>query len=167
MDLLLDMPGLVCWPHEILARSAIEARGVVDWLMESRIAPRQRVVRYILLKWAGAAAQERTLTEMGLAHEAHRYGITPDSIRAECVALGIAQPTRKGSGPVLFECEGQRLPAFTSRAKTSLGAGPEAATYSLYSLVAHAQITGVLRGFALSTIQGESFAGGNPDPRAG
>jgi hypothetical protein len=152
MDLMLDMPGLVCWPHEILARSAIEASGLVDWLMESRIAPRQRVVRYILLKWAGAAAQERTLTEMGLAHQAHRYGFTPDSVPAECVALGIAQPTQKRSGPVLFECERQRLPGFTARAKKSLGDGPEAATYSLYSLVAHAQITGLFRGFALSTM---------------
>ena len=166
MDLLLDLPVLACWPHEILARSAIEATGVVDWLMESGIAPRQRVVRYILLTWAGAKAQERTLTEMGLADEGPRYGSTPDSVRAECANLGINEPTGKGYGPVLFECEGQSLPGFTSRAKNSLGARPEAATYSLYSLIAHSQITGLLRGFTLSTIHGKSFLAVNPDLHA-
>src|SRR5258708_11854560 len=48
MDSMLDTPVLLCWPFEILARSAVEADGVVEWLMQRDIAPRQRVIRYEL-----------------------------------------------------------------------------------------------------------------------
>jgi hypothetical protein len=136
MDLLLDLPPLLCWPYEVLTRSAVEASGVVEWLMTTGIAPRRRVVRGMLLQWASALAQERTLHEMDLDDSGHLYGPTPDSLRVKFADMGIGEPRGKGSGPVHFESEGERLPGFTARAKAALG--DRAAAYSLYSLVAHA-----------------------------
>lgn len=124
---------------EAETRASLEAGSAAWWLLEPGRTARQRVCRMQLLRRNGTREYARSLIEVG-EDPAVAGKETVAGVEAECRALGLAPFTRKGD-----ELEGQARPGYTARVKALTDDLGNKGAYSIYSGVAHAELTGMWR----------------------
>lgn len=126
---------------ETEVRSALESGSVVWWLLEPGLTARQRICRVQLLRRNSARELAKSIDEID---EGPAVGgnETVNGIEAECRELGLAVFTQGGN-----ELEGQVRLKYTARVKALTDELGNSGAYSIYSGVAHAELTGIWRMF--------------------
>ncbi|WP_148710016.1 hypothetical protein [Micromonospora sp. M71_S20] len=124
----------------VLCRSALESAGFAFWLMDPQLTVRQRVARTYLVLW----------DENKTALKNAKAGAPPNIAQAQADLstlitriddLGLAR------APKPLSVSGETLPSKTERVTALLAgkvSGGHEVVYSLYSAVAHGEMTGIL-----------------------
>lgn len=137
------LPPLPMYGQEVLARSVLEGAGFAFWLMDPQITVRQRVARTYLHFWEAATTAVKNATAVGSAHDVTSAQTHLDSILTRVDELGLGHGKKKGKTTI----GGEELPSKTARVTAVLAgkvrSGHEI-VYSLYSGVAHGEMTGIL-----------------------
>jgi hypothetical protein len=132
---------------EALTRTSLEAASVVWWLLEGGLTARQRVCRMQLLRRNSAMERAKSIAEIGEDPEVAGAETIP-AIEADCRAQGLA-PFRQGGN----ELEGEVRPRYTARVTQLITDLGYQGSYSIYSGVAHAELTGLWRLFQPTAAQ--------------
>jgi len=126
-------------PIESLTRTSLEAASVAWWLLEEGLTARRRYCRMQLLRRNNAFWLAKSIAQVG-----ENRGVagteTIAGIEAECVAMGLAPFGSGGS-----ELEGERRQGYTDRVDDLITALGYHGAYSIYSGVAHAELSGLWR----------------------
>jgi hypothetical protein len=136
----------------VLSRAAMEAGSQAFWLLEPGIGARRRVIRSVLVRAGSAANLKETVEAVDPAETVSNYGEDPAMIEAYAQGLGLAYTEKKDQhGRKALECEGHRLPSYTSRAVALETAMKMSAGYRIYSGAAHAELYSVMQAWRSTT----------------
>lgn len=135
-------PPLPMYGQEVLARSVLESAGFAFWLVDPQITVRQRVARTYLVLWDAAGRAVENAKKVGTTQDAASAQAHLDSIlrRVDDLGLGHVKKPRR----LIAE---ERLPSKTDQVTALLAGkvrGGHEIVYSLYSAVAHGEMTGIL-----------------------
>ena len=120
---------------DCLARAAMEAGSQAFWLLEPDIGARRRVVRFMLIRAAGAQRRADVIarTDPG---QASLYGETPEQAAVFAAHYGLTCEYRVRARE--WWCDGEKLPGYTARNRMLEDAMLSPAAYSIYSAALHA-----------------------------
>jgi hypothetical protein len=122
-----------------LCRSALESAATAFWMTDPQITVRQRVARVYLVLWDEHKTAVKNATKAGTTQE-------EATARADLAAL-LTRIDDLGLGHVKQTVGGEALPTKTEKVTALLAGEVRAAhdvVYSLYSAVAHGDMTGIL-----------------------
>lgn len=125
-----------------LCRSVLESAGSAFWLMDPQVSVRQRVARAHLIVWDEHETAVRNARKEGTPQQLTKAQADRDAHVARVANLGLPPTKVKNKLTVA----GESLPTKTE-AVTALLAGKVSShtvVYSLYSAVAHGELTGIL-----------------------
>lgn len=134
-------PPLPIYGQEVLARSVLESAGSAFWLLDPQITVRQRVARTYLFFWEEAKTAIKDANKVGTAQDVANAQALLASILAQVDDLGLGHANKS------FTIGGETLVSKTERVTALLAgkvSGGHEIVYSLYSAVAHGQMTGIL-----------------------
>ncbi|WP_090800972.1 hypothetical protein [Asanoa ishikariensis] len=137
------LPPLPIYGQEVLARSVLESAGFAYWLVDPQITVRQRVARTYLHFWEAASTAVKNAAAVGSAQSIAGAQAHLASILTRVDDLGLGHRKTKGKTTI----GGEQLPSKTDRVAAVLAGpvrGEHAIVYSLYSGVAHGEMTGIL-----------------------
>ncbi|MEU7802561.1 hypothetical protein AB0B10_25205 [Micromonospora arborensis] len=124
-----------------LCRSALESAGAAFWLMDPQLTVRQRVARTYLVLWQESGTAAKNAAKVGTPTDAAQAQADLSALVARIDDLGLSHTNKP------LTVDGERLPTKTDKVTTLLAGkirGGHEIVYSLYSAIAHAEMTGIL-----------------------
>ncbi|GHJ54426.1 hypothetical protein Nm8I071_37330 [Nonomuraea sp. TT08I-71] len=124
-----------------LCRSALESAGFAFWLMDPQLSLRQRVARTYLVLWDENKTAVRNANKAGAPSDIAQAQAELSTLVTQIDDLGLGRANKP------FSVAGETLPSKTDKVTALLAGkvnGGHDVVYSLYSAVAHGEMTGIL-----------------------